>query len=285
MSSSPSPSPVSAGSDNSTDCFQDAVSQQLSLDATAQDMLLTPSEALAYTPQQSEILKASCLTSPTHEIRPVVLPNPGGRPVRLIFGDLDLLPHEVEGLFKVRREMEVDKELRDSPVFADERYTLRFLQGNDWDTTRCIADMRRHLKWRAANLPTPRVAVEHLLPKGFIYIHGRDHALRPILVIRCKHLMDSEVGDVLLVVKYWLEFTLGRLLVKNKVEQWRVIVDLEDCSIMCTPVGILRHVCDMLTDDFLASVNQNQIEERYGGTCANVEDFSWPVMPPGPFGA
>lgn len=315
MSSSPSPSPVSAGSDNSTDCFQDAVSQQLSLDATAQDMLLTPSEALAYTPQQSEILK----------------PNPGGRPVRLIFGDLDLLPHEVEGLFKVRREMEVDKELRDSPVFADERYTLRFLQGNDWDTTRCIADMRRHLKWRAANLPTPRVAVEHLLPKGFIYIHGRDHALRPILVIRCKHLMDSEVGDVLLVVKYWLEFTLGRLLVKNKVEQWRVIVDLEDCSIMCTPVGILRHVCDMLTrnyrgrlygmlilnagfvfrriwqlvsvvlpertkskikltpsctdDDFLASVNQNQIEERYGGTCANVEDFSWPVMPPGPFGA
>ncbi|CDJ60780.1 hypothetical protein EMWEY_00007840, partial [Eimeria maxima] len=80
------------------------------------------------------------------------------------------------------------------------------------------------------------------------------------------------------------EFTLEKLLVKNKVEQWRVVVDLEDCSITSTPIGILKQVCDTLTDDFLASVNQNQIEERYGGTCSNVKDFSWPVMPPGPFG-
>lgn len=71
MSSSPSPSPVSAGSDNSTDCFQDAVSQQLSLDAAAQDASLMPSEALAYTPQQSEILKARFPVN--HEIRRAVL--------------------------------------------------------------------------------------------------------------------------------------------------------------------------------------------------------------------
>ena len=43
------------------------------------------------------------------------------------------------------------------------------------------------------------------------------------------------------------EFTLGKLLVKNKVEQWRVIVDLEDCSITSTRIGILKQVCDTLT--------------------------------------
>ncbi|CDJ59574.1 hypothetical protein, conserved, partial [Eimeria maxima] len=164
MASSASPSPISAGSDNSTDCFQDVVSQQLSLDATVQDATLIPSEALEYKPQQSEILKASHPAVPFLWDSPCcVFPNPLGRPVRLIFGDLDLLPHEVEGLFEVRQKVEDDEELRESPVFADERYTLRFLQGNDWDAVRCIADMKRHIQWRAKNLPTPRVAVEHLL--------------------------------------------------------------------------------------------------------------------------
>lgn len=53
----------------------------------------------------------------------------GARPIRLIFGDLELTPHELEGLFEVRQAMANDKELRESPVFSDDRYTVRFLQG------------------------------------------------------------------------------------------------------------------------------------------------------------
>ncbi|CDJ49445.1 hypothetical protein, conserved [Eimeria brunetti] len=284
MSLSPSPSPVSAGSDNSTDCFQDAVSQQLSLDGAVQDTSLIPGEALAYTPQQSEILK----------------PNPGGRPVRLIFGNLDLLPYELEGLSAVRREMEHDKDLRESPVFADERYTLRFLQGNDWDTARCIADMKRHLEWRAKNLPTHRVAVEHLLEQLHVYLAvptlpGGNRSTLDTNAVFVAFDTNREVGSIpahslerhlfsAYISVSVSEFTLEKLLVKNRVEQWRVVVDLEDCSITSTPIGILKQVCDTLTDELLASVNRNQIEERYGGTCSNVSDFSWPVMPPGPFG-
>lgn len=61
MSTSPSPSQVSAGSNNSTDCFQDILSQQLSVDASMRDESLVPREALAYTPPPSEILKVSVL--------------------------------------------------------------------------------------------------------------------------------------------------------------------------------------------------------------------------------
>lgn len=64
MSSSPSASPVSAGSDNSTDYFRDAVSQQLSLEGLPDDVSLIPSEALAYIPKPSDILKASRATKP-----------------------------------------------------------------------------------------------------------------------------------------------------------------------------------------------------------------------------
>ncbi|KAL8437141.1 hypothetical protein Efla_007112 [Eimeria flavescens] len=118
MSTSPSGSPVSVGSDNSTECFRDALSQQLSVegqseDAAAIDAALIPSEALAYEPKPSDILK----------------PNPSGPPVRLIFGDLSLVTHELEGLKEIRRLMAKDEELADSPLFADDRYTIRFLQG------------------------------------------------------------------------------------------------------------------------------------------------------------
>lgn len=42
------------------------------------------------------------------------------------------------------------------------------------------------------------------------------------------------------------EFALKHLLVHNRVEQWRVIVDLEDCSFTNMPVSILKTVCDAL---------------------------------------
>lgn len=42
---------------------------------------------------------------------------------------------------------------------------------NDWDTARCISDMKRHLQWRAKNLPTHRVAVEHLLVSNEFQFH------------------------------------------------------------------------------------------------------------------
>ncbi|KAL8453684.1 hypothetical protein Emag_001729 [Eimeria magna] len=267
MSSSPSASPFSVGSDNSTECFRDALSQQMSIEGQADDAGYIPDEILSYQPKPTEILK----------------PNPGGPPVRLIFGDLDLIPHEVEGLKELRKLMENDKELAESPLFADDRYAVRFLQGNDWDASRCVGDMKRHIHWRAQTLPIYRSAVESLLPKGFIYVHGRDEAYRPILVLRCKSIAESDVEEVMPVVIYWLEFTLDKLLVKNKVEQWRVVIDLEDCSITSAPISILKQVCDTLTDDFMASINPSQMEARYGGKCLNVQDFRWPVLPPGPF--
>ncbi|XP_026193744.1 uncharacterized protein LOC34620542 [Cyclospora cayetanensis] len=249
MSSSPSPSPCSAGSDYSTEYFQDAVSQQMSVEGSPLEDGLIPREALAYCPKPSDILKARHMRLVSTQ------PNPGSHPTRLIFGDLDLIPQELEGLREVRKLMARDEDLHSSPIFADDRYAIRFLQGNDWDASRCIVDMKRHLQWRSQNLPIQRSAVEPAL------------------------------GEVMPVVIYWLEFTLAKLLVKNKVEQWRVIIDLEDCSITSAPIGILKHVCDTLTEEFLSAISRNQIEERYGGTCPNVKNFSWPVMPPGPYGS
>lgn len=50
---------------------------------------------------------------------------------------------------------------------------------NDWDASRCVVDMKRHIQWRAESLPVERNAVEALLvsPGVFNRFSMRDTAL------------------------------------------------------------------------------------------------------------
>lgn len=187
----------------------------------------------------------------------------------------------------------------------------------------------RHLEWRKEFLPVPRAEVTNLMTKGFCYVHGRDKCLRPILIIRCKALIDVPSEDGMKVVLFWLEFAISNLLVDGKVEQWRVIIDLAGCSTYNLPVRTLKDVAMTLTKNYRGRLNElffvnstlvlwsiwqlvnvvlpettrqkisiltsdygstlfkavlpNQLEERFGGACKDVTDFSKAILPPGPF--
>ncbi|PFH37180.1 putative polyphosphoinositide binding protein [Besnoitia besnoiti] len=293
-----SPSPMSNGSD---------------LPALPGEETAVPPEALSYQPKPDEIYK----------------PIGNGLFVRLIFGDLPLTPYEMGEVAKVKETLKRDPSVLSGTVFSDDRYIVRFLQGNDWNVEKCVADMKRHLVWRRDHLPIPAAKVLPLLPKGYCYVFGRDKCRRPIFIIRCKEFISANPTEVLPVVLFWLEVTIHRLLVKNKVEQWRVIIDLDQCSALSAPVGILKDIADTLTRnyrgrlsqmliinsgfvfwslwqlvsvvlpertkqkiclyttnyqaDLFSHVQKNQVEERYGGTCANVTNFAGIYMPPGPF--
>ncbi|CBZ54663.1 conserved hypothetical protein [Neospora caninum Liverpool] len=248
-----------------------------------------PPEAISYKPAPEEIYK----------------PIGNGAFVRLIFGDLPLTPYEVAEAAKVKEALKNEPNMFVGTVFSDDRYLIRFLQGNDWDIEKCIVDMRRHLIWRSTHLPVPVATVLPLLPKGYCYVFGRDKCLRPIFIIRCKEFVNADPNAVLPVVLVWMETMIHKLLVKNKVEQWRVIIDLDQCSAFSTPMAILKEIADTLTlisvvlpertkqkialytsnfqADLFSHVNRNQVEERYGGSCSNVTDFDSISMPPGPF--
>lgn len=46
---------------------------------------------------------------------------------------------------------------------------------------------------------------------------------------------------------WFAEFAIHKLLVKNRIEQWRVLIDLDQCSALSAPVGILKDIADALT--------------------------------------
>ncbi|EPR60260.1 polyphosphoinositide binding protein, putative [Toxoplasma gondii ME49] len=199
-----------------------------------------PPEAINYKPTPDEVYK----------------PVGNGAFVRLIFGDLPLTPYELGEVTKVKEALKNEPNMFVDTVFSDDRYVVRFLQGNNWDVEKCITDMRRHLVWRSTNLPVSVATVTPHLSKGFCYVFGRDKCLRPIFIIRCKEFINAEPESVLPVVLFWMETMIHKLLVKNRVEQWRVIIDLDQCSAFSTPAFILKEIADTLTRNYRGRLSQ-----------------------------
>eukprot|EP00382_Lankesteria_abbotti_P002267 CAMPEP_0113844598 /NCGR_PEP_ID=MMETSP0372-20130328/318_1 /TAXON_ID=340204 /ORGANISM="Lankesteria abbotti" /LENGTH=342 /DNA_ID=CAMNT_0000813603 /DNA_START=105 /DNA_END=1133 /DNA_ORIENTATION=+ /assembly_acc=CAM_ASM_000359 len=172
-----------------------------------------------------------------------------GGGMRLVFGDtapLDMLDDEVTALSTMRVYLKDNMCNVDGTPFEQDSYLLRFLQGCGWDQAETLADIRRHIDWRHSNLPLDIGTVFDNLPRGILYVHGRDRLRRPILIIRGSELALVEKDDVLKVVIYWLEWVVSSLMVPNKVEQWKVLVDLTNVGITTAPVLTLRDVAMVL---------------------------------------
>ncbi|EUD67124.1 hypothetical protein C922_02274 [Plasmodium inui San Antonio 1] len=142
-----------------------------------------------------------------------------------------------------------EAEFKDT-IFEDDNYVLRFLQGNEFHFEKCYYDMHRHLEWRNENLPVKYDDMKDMLEKGYIYVHGRDKQMHPIIVINCKTFISTNPKDVLKVAYYWMEFIISNLFIEGKIEQWRVIIDLSSCGVMNIPIGTLRDISKCLSCNY-----------------------------------
>eukprot|EP00922_Rhytidocystis_sp_ex-Travisia-forbesii_P028833 GHVS01042262.1.p1 GENE.GHVS01042262.1~~GHVS01042262.1.p1 ORF type:complete len:437 (-),score=66.40 GHVS01042262.1:1034-2344(-) len=179
--------------------------------------------------------------------------------MRKIFGTLSLEPYEVEAVEELKTHLDEQKVHVSGTIFDDDRAKLRFLQGNEWDNERCANDITRHLRWRETNLPVQRKVVQDLLKLGYFYIHGRDRCMRPVLYIRCKQLNTAEQEGAMKVIVYLLELLISTLLVENRVEQWRVVIDMAECAIYNMPVVVLRDVTVTLSRNYRGRLHQMAI--------------------------
>ncbi|KMZ80380.1 hypothetical protein PVIIG_06018 [Plasmodium vivax India VII] len=143
-----------------------------------------------------------------------------------------------------------------STIFADDNYVLRFLQGNEFNFEKCYYDMLRHLEWRDENLPVKYEDVEDMLKKGYIYVHGRDKQMHPIIIINCKNFISASAKDVLKVAYYWMEFIISELFIEGKIEQWRVIIDLSSCGVLNIPIGTLKDISKCLSCNYRSRLSK-----------------------------
>ena len=74
----------------------------------------------------------------------------------------------------------------------DNTERLRFLYGTGWKLAQTVKAIEEHLQWKQ-EWPSYKLIyslITNILNSGGIYIHGRDHKFRPIIVLTPKKLLE-----------------------------------------------------------------------------------------------
>jgi hypothetical protein len=80
------------------------------------------------------------------------------------------------------------------------------------------------------------------LDSGFVYVHGRDHKFRPIIVFNI-HLLDPKTCDIELItdaLTFLFEYIIDEMMLPGQVENWVFITNLKGMGISSVAVPSVR---------------------------------------------
>ena len=116
--------------------------------------------------------------------------------------------------------------------------------------------LRDYIKWFEKTFPmniVPKDKSWELLNNGFLYIYGRDHQFRPIMICQPYILQDKmeyfSNSDVVNVCLFVCQFAVNNLLIPGQVENWIMLFNLKGTSLLSLPEPIKRLVQE-LSDNF-----------------------------------
>ncbi|GFE55801.1 CRAL TRIO domain-containing, putative [Babesia ovis] len=230
-------------------------SSALGCDDPLLDSIVIPDYVKNYVPQQNEY---NTVTKSGHQIR-------------FIFSNVQFTDFESEHLhaFKIFAIRKLDgpqldaneavalfKKHFEGTPFADDGYLLRCLIGNNYKYQTALEDMKENLQWRKTTLPIQRHEVEGVISRGIIYVHGRDRCMRPVVVLQLSNVGKTPHDAVLRCIFFMLEVTIHRLMVPGRVEQWKVIVDMNGTNLLGMQVSLIKQIARALTVNYRGRLSQ-----------------------------
>lgn len=204
-----------------------------------------PDEALRYFPKDEKLFIGS-----------------GPNIVRFIFYETEFTAYEEEQLKKFNDYL--DSQNFDKSVISREEM-LRTLIGCKFDYKKSLNAIESSIVWRMNVLPlgldSLYLKVERLLNSGAIYIHGRDHRYRPLIILNAGRidLETYSVVDYTNLLCYVLEFASTKLMVKGHIENWIIITDLSNKSLTNLPLSELKQIIGVLQNNFRCRMIVNYI--------------------------
>lgn len=140
------------------------------------------------------------------------------------------------------------------PSNWSESNSLRFLQATGFDIKKTVEIILNHLAWRLANLQ-PKITnkVMEILNIGYLYVHGRDHRFRPIIHINANIVSQNtkkfNFDDWNCATIFFMEYVIENLLLPGQIENWDIICDLKDVSVMSLP-NDFKKILGTLQDNY-----------------------------------
>ena len=116
---------------------------------------------------------------------------------------------------------------------------LRLLAGNQYDHAKCLRHMIEHSTWLRQTYPVPYATIGNIINSGFLYVCGRDIKHRPIVILNVRKIVDQNqpIEVIEAATAYFFDFLARKLLVPGQVENWTMLIDLNDVSMMSLPVN------------------------------------------------
>ena len=183
------------------------------------------------------------------------------------------------------------------------------------ETIKIITD---HIEWKQ-DWPSYKLIyplITQILNSGGLYIHGKDHKYRPIIVITPKKLATFPQHLLMAAAFFILEYIKDHMLLSGQIENWILIADLQGFDIkdyskkiitdllmhfpcrlakayLFNSSKLLSSILKVFSPNTLHKVtivsegknplldicNPQQVETKFGGTSDNIENF-WPPITP-----
>lgn len=146
-------------------------------------------------------------------------------------GNVEFIEYEEKKLDKLDQMLSESNLLEQINEFFDRPEKLRFLQGNDYNAKKTVKDIIATTEFRKSlNYPSNQEAINFIVNSGIVYIHGRDHMFRPIIIYRPDLFQTNRkkysVYEFQLSMAYFLDSIIHEMLIPGQVENWVVICDI-----------------------------------------------------------
>lgn len=99
-------------------------------------------------------------------------------------------------------------------------------------------------------------AVSHFLDKMAIFTAGHDRGFRPIIYINISQIKNSEVDDFKQCVSFFSLAIKKRMLRPYHIENWVLMIDLNDRSMLNLPIKALRGLIETTSVTFAGTLHR-----------------------------
>lgn len=122
------------------------------------------------------------------------------------------------------------------PSVWKESDTMRLLQATNYDIKKTYTTINENIKWLNSIPKTINTRIITLLNSGFMYVYGRDHHFRPIIVVSIKMVkkvlsQKYTFDDINQSIVYLMNYIIKYLLIPGQIENWIIFVDFEEAGI------------------------------------------------------
>ncbi|CDW82821.1 UNKNOWN [Stylonychia lemnae] len=172
---------------------------------------------------------------------------------RLIFSKPQVLTEKEEQELQGLRDLINSKGNQIPPGFDnDSRLVLRFLQGMKFNYEETEQALNDNYKWKTEIFPINPSPFENYLQTGLLYAFKRDKGHRPIIIINVERLIASKIDEKNLVdmSNYFLDFLINECMYPSKIENWTVIVDLNNVGLTQIPKNLLQSMISSMQSNY-----------------------------------